>query len=85
MEAVLENRSRISPRWPIFKPIATAIAIGTAAIRRRRPIIQTIGALGSILGQIVRTTAAERKVLLACGAAAGMATTNTDCGRYISD
>ncbi|HVO43943.1 MAG TPA: chloride channel protein, partial [Aggregatilineales bacterium] len=30
---------------------------------------------GSLVGQIVHTTAAERKVLLACGAAAGMAAT----------
>ena len=76
MEAVLENRSRISPRVAIFKPIATAIAIGTGGpFGAEGPIIQTGGALGSILGQIVRTTAAERKVLLACGAAAGMAAT----------
>lgn len=76
MEAVLENRSRISPRVAIFKPIATAIAIGTGGpFGAEGPIIQTGGALGSILGQVVRTTAAERKVLLACGAAAGMAAT----------
>jgi len=76
MEAVLENRSRISPRVAVFKPIATAIAIGTGGpFGAEGPIIQTGGALGSILGQIVRTTAVERKVLLACGAAAGMAAT----------
>ncbi len=76
MEAVLENRSRVSPRVAIFKPVATAIAIGTGGpFGAEGPIIQTGGALGSILGQMVRTTAAERKVLLACGAAAGMAAT----------
>lgn len=76
MEAVLENRSRISPRVAIFKPIATAVAIGTGGpFGAEGPIIQTGGALGSLLGQIVHTTAAERKVLLACGAAAGMAAT----------
>lgn len=76
MEAVLENRSRISPRVAIFKPIATAIAIGTGGpFGAEGPIIQTGGALGSLLGQVVRTTAVERKTLLACGAAAGMAAT----------
>lgn len=76
MEAVLEDRSRISPRVAIFKPIATAVAIGTGGpFGAEGPIIQTGGALGSLLGQIVHTTAAERKVLLACGAAAGMAAT----------
>ncbi|MBX3051260.1 MAG: chloride channel protein [Caldilineaceae bacterium] len=76
MEAILENRSRISPRVAIFKPLATALAIGTGGpFGAEGPIIQTGGALGSLLGQMVRTTAAERKVLLACGAAAGMAAT----------
>ncbi|HEY7116113.1 MAG TPA: chloride channel protein, partial [Tepidisphaeraceae bacterium] len=39
------------------------------------PIIATGGALGSLIGQVIRTTAAERKTLLAAGAAAGMAAT----------
>lgn len=76
MEAVLENRSRVSPRVAIFKPVATAIAIGTGGpFGAEGPIIQTGGAMGSLLGQVVQTTAVERKVLLACGAAAGMAAT----------
>ena len=73
MEAVLVHRSRIAPRVAILKPISAAIAIGTGGpFGAEGPIIQTGGALGSLLGQIVHTTAAERKVLLACGAAAGM-------------
>jgi H+/Cl- antiporter ClcA len=76
MEAVLTQRSRIHPRVAIFKPISAAIAIGTGGpFGAEGPIIQTGGALGSILGQILHTTAAERKVLLACGAAGGMAAT----------
>jgi len=76
MEAVLENRSRVSPRVALFKPVATAVAIGTGGpFGAEGPIIQTGGAMGSLLGQIIRTTAVERKVLLACGAAAGMAAT----------
>src|SRR4051812_38156980 len=76
MEAVLVNRSRIEPKVAILKPISAAIAIGTGGpFGAEGPIIQTGGALGSLLGQVVHTTAAERKVLLACGAAAGMAAT----------
>ena len=76
MEAVLENRSRVSPRVAVFKPIATAAAIGTGGpFGAEGPIIQTGGAFGSMVGQLIRTTAVERKVLLACGAAAGMAAT----------
>src|SRR3982750_1080595 len=76
MEAVLINRSRIQPRVAILKPISAAIAIGTGGpFGAEGPIIQTGGALGSIIGQVLHTTAVERKVLLACGAAAGMSAT----------
>jgi chloride channel protein, CIC family len=76
MEAVLTNRSRIQPRVAILKPISAAIAIGTGGpFGAEGPIIQTGGALGSLVGQVIHTTASERKVLLACGAAAGMSAT----------
>jgi H+/Cl- antiporter ClcA len=76
MEAVLFNRSRIQPRVAILKPISAAIAIGTGGpFGAEGPIIQTGGAIGSLVGQVLHTTASERKVLLACGAAAGMSAT----------
>ncbi|HTP07607.1 MAG TPA: chloride channel protein [Anaerolineae bacterium] len=76
MEAVLTNRSRIAPRVAVLKPLSAAIAIGSGGpFGAEGPIIQTGGALGSLIGQIIHTTATERKVLLACGAAAGMAAT----------
>jgi chloride channel protein, CIC family len=76
MEAVLVNRSRIEPKVAILKPISAAIAIGTGGpFGAEGPIIQTGGAFGSVIGQIMHTTAAERKVLLAAGAAAGMSAT----------
>jgi CIC family chloride channel protein len=76
MEAVLTTRSRIDPKVAILKPISAAIAIGTGGpFGAEGPIIQTGGAFGSLIGQVISTTAAERKVLLACGAGAGMAAT----------
>jgi H+/Cl- antiporter ClcA len=76
MEAVLVNRSRIEPRVAILKPISAAIAIGTGGpFGAEGPIIQTGGAVGSLVGQLFHTTGSERKVLLACGAAAGMSAT----------
>ena len=76
MEQVLLNRSRIPARITLLKPISAAVAIGTGGpFGAEGPIIATGGALGSLLGQILRTTAAERKTLLAAGAAAGMAAT----------
>jgi CIC family chloride channel protein len=76
MEAVLENQSRIAPRVALLKPLSAAVSIGTGGpFGAEGPIIQTGGALGSLLGQLLHVTAAERKVLLASGAAAGMAAT----------
>ncbi|HET7396301.1 MAG TPA: chloride channel protein [Gammaproteobacteria bacterium] len=76
MEAILLNKSRIAPRVAILKPLSAAIAIGTGGpFGAEGPIIQTGGAIGSLVGQLIRVTAAERKVLLGCGAAAGMAAT----------
>jgi len=76
MEAVLTRQSRISPRAAVAKPVSAAIAIGTGGpFGAEGPIIVTGGALGSLLGQIFRVTPSERKILLACGAAAGMSAT----------
>ncbi|HJT36340.1 MAG TPA: chloride channel protein [Pirellulales bacterium] len=76
MEQVLTNQSRIPARLTFLKPASAAIAIGTGGpFGAEGPIIATGGALGSLVGQIVRTTPAERKTLLSAGAAAGMAAT----------
>lgn len=76
MEAVWDNDSQVKPRVMLLKPISAALAIGTGApFGVEGPIIQTGGSMGSVIGQYIPTTVAERKVLLACGAAAGMAAT----------
>lgn len=76
MEQILTNESRIAPRLTWLKPLSAAISIGTGGpFGSEGPIIATGGALGSLVGQLIRTTAFERKTLLAAGAAAGMAAT----------
>jgi CIC family chloride channel protein len=76
MEQVLLNESRIPARVTLLKPLSAAISIGTGGpFGAEGPIIATGGALGSLVGQIFRVTATERKTLLAAGAAAGMAAT----------
>ena len=73
MEAVLTQESRISLRVAIFKPISAAFAVGSGGpFGAEGPIIQTGGAIGSLIGQTFHLTASERRILLACGAAAGM-------------
>lgn len=74
MEAVLTKQSRVAPRTAIAKPISAAIAIGTGApFGAEGPIIVTGGSVGSLIGQVIPVTPSERKILLAAGAAAGMA------------
>jgi H+/Cl- antiporter ClcA len=76
MEAVLRRSSRIQPRTAVAKPLSAAIAIGTGGpFGAEGPIIVTGGAIGSLLGQVVDVSPSERKILLASGAAAGMAAT----------
>ena len=76
MEQVLTNGSRVPARLTFLKPISSAIAIGTGGpFGAEGPIIATGGALGSLTGQFMHTTPSERKVLLAVGAAGGMAAT----------
>ncbi len=76
MEQVLFNESRVSPRLTFLKPLSSAIAIGTGGpFGAEGPIIATGGAIGSLCGQLLKTNADERKILLAAGAAAGMTAT----------
>lgn len=74
MEQVLYNESRVPARVTLLKPISSAIAIGTGGpFGAEGPIIATGGAFGSLIGQFMRITGDERKILLAAGAAGGMA------------
>src|SRR5580704_15504846 len=78
MESVLFGHSRMRIRVAIMKPIATALAIGTGGpFGAEGPIIQTGGALGSLFGQVIGLSPYYRRVLLASGAAGGMAATFT--------
>ncbi len=74
MEQILTNQSKISPAITYLKPLSSAIAIGTGGpFGAEGPIIATGGALGSTIGQILKISHNERKILLAAGATAGMA------------
>ena len=76
IEAVLIRGAKVSPKITIFKPLATAIAIGSGGpFGAEGPIIMTGGAAGSLLAQLLKMTDAERSVLLVAGAAAGMSAT----------
>jgi CIC family chloride channel protein len=74
LEAIVLRESRIKPRVLLAKPLSAAVAMGTGGpFGAEGPIIVTGGTIGSLLGQILPVSAAERRILLATGAAAGMA------------
>ncbi|WP_370468368.1 chloride channel protein [Streptacidiphilus sp. P02-A3a] len=76
IESILTGGSRIAPKVALLKPISAAISIGTGGpFGAEGPIIMTGGAIGSMLAQLLRLSADERKTLLVSGAAAGMAAT----------
>lgn len=74
LEAIQLRGARIPPRAALAKPLSAAIAMGTGGpFGAEGPVIVTGGSLGSLLGQRLAVSAAERTILLAAGAAAGMA------------
>jgi H+/Cl- antiporter ClcA len=76
IEAIVFKGGKVAPRIAILKPVATAIAIGSGGpFGAEGPIIMTGGATGSLIGQLLRTSDAERTTLLVAGAAAGMSAT----------
>lgn len=73
MEQILTNKSKIKPSITYLKPLSAAVSIGTGGpFGAEGPIIATGGALGSTIGQLLKITHYERKILLAAGATAGM-------------
>jgi H+/Cl- antiporter ClcA/CBS domain-containing protein len=76
LEAILINGSKVEPKVAILKPLSSAISIGTGGpFGAEGPIIMTGGAFGSMIAQLFRLSATERKTLLVAGAAAGMSAT----------
>ena len=73
MEQILTNESKIRPSITYLKPLSAAISIGTGGpFGSEGPIIATGGALGSTIGQVLKISSYERKILLTAGATAGM-------------
>ncbi|HEX4806865.1 MAG TPA: chloride channel protein [Conexibacter sp.] len=73
IETILLRGSRMEPRLAVLKPLSSAISIGSGGpFGAEGPIIVTGGAVGSIAGQLLHLTGAERRGLLVAGAAGGM-------------
>ena len=76
MIAVAEEGGRIRPQVAAVKSVASAICIGAGgSVGREGPIVQIGSALASSLGQWVRMPENRLRILVACGAAGGIAAT----------
>ncbi len=76
MFAVARSGGRIAPQVAVVKALASALCIGGGgSVGREGPIVQIGSALGSTLGRGVRVTEPRLRVLVACGAAGGIAAT----------
>jgi CIC family chloride channel protein len=68
--------ARVKRRWIVLKTLGTGISLGAgAAVGREGPIAQIGGSIGGLVAWAARLSVDDRKVLIACGAAAGIAAT----------
>ena len=76
MYAVAERGGRIPAQVTVVKAVASAMCIGSGgSVGREGPIVQIGSALGSTLGRLTRLPEGRLRVLVACGAAGGIAAT----------
>jgi len=76
MEAVAIKGGVIRKRVVVVKTLASAISISTGgSVGREGPIVQIGSAIGSALGQFMKVSADRMRILVGCGAAAGIAAT----------
>jgi CIC family chloride channel protein len=76
MIAVADNGGRIRPQVSVIKALASALCIGVGgSVGREGPIVQIGSALASSIGQRIKMPENRLRILVACGAAAGIAAT----------
>lgn len=76
LEMLHLHGARVKRRWMLVKTLGAAVSLGAgAAVGREGPIAQMGGSIGGAVAHLARRSGEQRKVLIACGAAAGIATT----------
>ncbi len=76
MVAVARNGGRIRPQVVIVKALASALCIGGGgSVGREGPIVQIGSAFASSVGQVLKLDASRTRMLVAFGAAGGIAAT----------
>lgn len=76
MYAISKRGGRIPAKVALIKALASALTIGSGgSVGREGPIVQIGSAMGSALGQFVKLSESQVRLLVACGAAGGIAAT----------
>ncbi len=76
MYAVSHRGGRIAPQVSLVKALASALCIGGGgSVGREGPIVQIGSAAGSTVAQLLRLDTPRMRLLVACGAAAGISAT----------
>jgi len=76
MQAVQVNKGRVRKRVPIAKALASSLTIGSGgSAGREGPIVQIGASFASIVGRFFKLTSTEMRIMVACGAAGGIAAT----------
>ncbi|MEU6559528.1 chloride channel protein [Nocardia nova] len=76
MYAVAARGGRIPPQVTVVKALASALCIGGGgSVGREGPIVQIGSAWGSSIGRLTRIPERRLRILVACGAAGGIAAT----------
>lgn len=76
MDAVARRGGRIRPQVAVVKALASALCIGGGgSVGREGPIVQIGSAIGSTIGRVLRAEEERTRILVACGAAGGIAAT----------
>ncbi|MGQ9720428.1 MAG: chloride channel protein [Candidatus Jordarchaeum sp.] len=73
MEAIARTGGRIRARIPVVKMITSALTIGSGgSAGYEGPMVQISGGTGSIIGRLFKLDESSVKILVVCGAAAGI-------------
>ena len=76
MYAIQRRGGRIAGKVAAVKAVASAVTIGSGgSVGREGPIVQIGAAMGSTLGRVTRIPGSHLRLLVACGAAGGIAAT----------
>jgi len=76
MAAIAERGGVIRPRVVVVKAVASALTIGSGgSVGREGPIVQIGSAFGSVFGQMLGVPKRYLRLMVACGAGAGIAAT----------